>query len=199
MRTTRDVFKFPLEKDEALTLLTAAYSAEVEYRHGVFKYDSRTKEHLRRVAEVVTGGERFGMIFLGGCGNGKTTMVHALQQTMNYLRHKNLLDDCECTGLRVIDAKAAAQKVKAMYSDPYCNAPMLAIEDIGREAKEVLEYGNVTNPVADLIEHRYECQLYTILTTNLNPEEVRARYGARIADRLNEMSVPIIFKGGSYR
>lgn len=199
MRTTKDVFSFPLDKEKALVLLKAAYMAEVEYRHRVFDDDGKTNANLRKVAEVLTGGGRFGMIMLGGCGNGKTTMIHALQQTMNYLRRKGYLDDSECTGLRVIDAKEVFRKTKDMISDPFCNAPMLAIEDIGREAKEVLEYGNVINPVADLIEYRYERLLYTILTTNMTPEEVRERYGARIADRLNEMAVPIIFKGGSYR
>jgi DNA replication protein DnaC len=37
------------------------------------------------------------------------------------------------------------------------------------------------------------------VTTNLKPAEIRERYGDRIADRLNEMMVKIIYRNDSYR
>ena len=76
---------------------------------------------------------------------------------------------------------------------------MLAIEDIGREPAETLDYGNVLSPIVDLLEYRYDQQLYTIVTTNLKPQEMRSHYGDRIADRLNEMFDKVIFQDGSYR
>lgn len=54
---------------------------------------------------------------------------------------------------------------------------MLAIEDMGREPTEVLDYGNILNPVIDLIEYRYDAQLFTVITTNLNKKEIRASMG----------------------
>lgn len=76
---------------------------------------------------------------------------------------------------------------------------MLAIDDLGTEPVEVLEYGNRLNPVIDLLYKRYDEQLFTIITTNLTPKEIRERYGERIADRLNEMAFRIVFDNETYR
>ena len=104
------------------------------------------------------------------------------------------------TGISIVDAKEVAQ-----YSRDYKsfrelrNRPMLAIEDIGREPTEMLDYGNVLNPIIDLIEYRYNNQLFTAITTNLTSEQISTKYGRRIADRFNEMLEVIIFKNPSYR
>ena len=67
------------------------------------------------------------------------------------------------------------------------------------EPTEVVEYGNVLNPIIDLIEYRYLRQLFTLVTTNLTAEQIRKKYGNRIADRFNEMLEVIVFKNQSYR
>ena len=76
---------------------------------------------------------------------------------------------------------------------------MLAIDDLGIEPAEVMDYGNILNPVIDLISYRYNEQLFTIVTTNLNPKQIRDKYGDRIADRFNEMMKKVIFENDSYR
>ena len=76
---------------------------------------------------------------------------------------------------------------------------MLAIDDLGKEPTEVLDYGNVLSPVVDLMEYRYQHQLFTAVTTNLTPDEIRDKYGKRIADRFNEMLEVIVFEDISYR
>jgi len=57
----------------------------------------------------------------------------------------------------------------------------------------------VLSPIIDLLEHRYNEQLFTLITTNLNAEQIRERYKARIADRFNEMLEVIVFEDGSFR
>jgi DNA replication protein DnaC len=89
----------------------------------------------------------------------------------------------------------------------YKKTPYLGIDDMGKEPKEVLDYGNVCNPVIDLIEYRYDKQLTTFITTNLPPKSdsekkivgIDTHYGVRIADRFNEMIEKIVFNDGSYR
>lgn len=44
---------------------------------------------------------------------------------------------------------------------------ILAIDDLGTEPREIIEYGNVLSPIIDLISYRYEHQLPTIITSNL--------------------------------
>jgi DNA replication protein DnaC len=102
--------------------------------------------------------------------------------------------------LRIYDAKDIAQmssdwdKFKTIRS-----VPVLAIEDMGREPAEVMSYGNITNPLVDLLEYRYAELLPTIITTNLTAKQIREKYGVRIADRFNEMIDVVIFQSGSYR
>ena len=76
---------------------------------------------------------------------------------------------------------------------------MLGIDDLGTEPSEVMDYDNVYTPVIDLLTKRYEEQLFTIITTNLTPQQIREHYDDRIADRLNEMVEKIVFKNGTYR
>ena len=76
---------------------------------------------------------------------------------------------------------------------------MLGIDDLGTEPQEVMDFGNVVTPVIDLLTKRYDEQLFTIITTNLTPKQIRKHYGDRIADRLNEMVEKIVFNNGTYR
>ncbi|MDY4246585.1 MAG: hypothetical protein SOX65_08945, partial [Porphyromonas sp.] len=64
---------------------------------------------------------------------------------------------------------------------------------------ERIEYGNITTPVVELLEYRYENMLPTIVSTNLTPSELGRKYQARIADRFNEMLEIVVFKNNSYR
>ena len=200
-RITRERFKFPLTEEQAEDVLMAAYQAEVEFRHRVFEDDEPTKENIKKIAKYLTNdNQKFGMMFLGLCGNGKTTMLYAFQQSINYLNRKNLFEDASKVGIQIIDAKDVAAMAKDIKEfRTLKNRDMLAIEDMGREPTEVLDYGNILNPVIDLIEYRYDAQLFTVITTNLNKKEIRAKYGARVADRFNEMMECIIFKNDTYR
>ena len=76
---------------------------------------------------------------------------------------------------------------------------MLGIDDLGEEETTMMDYGNRVTPVIDLLSHRYDRMLFTMVTTNLTPKEIREKYGARIADRFNEMLEVIRFKDISYR
>ena len=76
---------------------------------------------------------------------------------------------------------------------------MLAVDDLGIEPLEIQDYGNILSPMVELLTRRYDRQLFTMVTTNLTPQEIRAKYGDRIADRLNEMMVKIVFRNPTYR
>lgn len=200
-KITRERFKFPLTQEQAEDVLMAAYQAEIDFRHRTFEDDEQTRENIKRVAKFLTDdNQKFGMIFLGLCGNGKTTMLYAFQQSVNFLNRQKLFADSSQIGIQIMDAKEIAGIAKDVKEFRIIkNRPMLAIEDMGREPTEVLDYGNILNPVIDLIEYRYDAQLFTIITTNLSPKEIRAKYGARVADRFNEMLESIVFKNQSYR
>lgn len=182
-----------------MKVLTAAYMAEVEYRGGIYAPTPDTLANIRALAVSLTKEKPMcGVMLCGTPGNGKTTLLLAFRSALNWLNDNNAFE-CD-RSMRIVDAKDIQRCAKDFKSfDELRKRDMLAIEDMGREATEVLDYGNVMSPVIDLLEHRYNEQLYTFITTNLTATQVRKKYGNRIADRFNEMLDVIIFKGDSYR
>lgn len=193
-----------MTKEQAVQLMIAAYEAEVEFRHGTCRLDENTTKSINSLAECLTKqSPKFGLMFCGTCGNGKTTMLFALRSAISYLARAGYIqtdNSTESSSLLVVDAKDIVSYAREPNEMKKLAARrMLAIEDLGKEAAEVLDYGNVINPAVDLLEKRYDNQLFTVITTNLRAREIREKYGDRIADRFNEMLDVIIFKGNSYR
>lgn len=190
----------PLSLEQTTIGLTAAYQAEVEYRRRQCLLDEETKKNIGAFAKFLTdNSSRFGVMLSGICGNGKTTLIYAFRTLLNYLNSKRVFPNTD-TGIIIVDAKEIAEYAKDLKKfHELRSQPMLAIEDMGRESVEVMSYGNVLNPVIDLLEYRYNQQLFTLISTNLKPQEIRERYGNRIADRFNEMFDKIIFRNKTYR
>ena len=184
-----------------LAILLAAIMAEVEYRHRIFCSNEDMENQLQEMVHwLTTPSSHFGILRCGGCGNGKSTMLKAFQQLLNALHiHKPYEEGTY--GIRIVDAKNIAYLCKNNHEEyrKLIRVDMLGIDDLGAEPSEVMDYGNVYTPVIDLLTKRYEEQLFTIITTNLTPQQIRGHYGDRIADRLNEMVKKIVFNNGTYR
>ena len=76
---------------------------------------------------------------------------------------------------------------------------MLGIDDLGEEETVIQNYGNRQTPVIDLLSYRYCRMLFTMVTTNLTPAQIRTTYGDRIADRFNEMMLILPYRSPSFR
>ena len=196
-------FRFNMSAEDAATLLAAFYKIEVENRQRQFNFDANTQKNLLQLAEYITAdAPRFGIMLSGTCGNGKTTMMYAFQRALKYLADRKHFDfmgnyfkprimimhACDITSLAHETKEFAELKQRSM----------LGIDDLGTEPAEVLEFGNPIYPVVRLIEHRYNTQAFTFITTNLTPSEIRKKYGERIADRFSEMLHVIVFQDVSY-
>lgn len=198
-KITKPRFRWPLTYEQAKDVLLAAYKAEVQYRHRDFIADKHCIEKIGQLAQIITAeNPKFGILLCGLCGLGKTTMMYAFRSALNILSDWQLFE--ERRGMRIMNAKDLAEIAKDYKSFTLIKQePMLAIDDMGREPKEVLDYGNVLSPVVDLIEYRYNEQLFTLITTNLNPKEITERYTERIGDRFREMLEIITFGGSTFR
>ena len=188
----------------AANLLAAFYKIEVENRQREFKFDENTQTNLLKLAEYLTAAApRFGIMLSGTCGNGKTTLMCAFQQALNHLasrKHFSFMDEYFKPRMRIVHAceiTDLAHDVEAFRD--LKRLSMLGIDDLGTEPAEIVDYGNPIYPVVRLIEHRYESQSFTFITTNLTPSEIRKKYGDRIADRFNEMLHVIVFQDVTYR
>ena len=200
-RITNTRFKLPMSFDDAKVYLLAAYQAEVERRHRVFERNEHFDAQLNLIAKYLTGGsKKFGLMFCGLCGNGKTTWAKALQLLASGLNLKNPINNLYYV-FPLWNAKDLAMRSKGNYNDwrNVMRYQLMIVDDLGTEPREVMEFGNVYTPLIDLITTRYEEQLYTIFTTNLTPAQLEEKYGKRIVDRLNEMVEKVVFENESYR
>ncbi len=199
--TMTERFKLPMTKEQAYRLLLAAVKGEVEYRARKFELNDAVKSYANTIAEWLTGdSSKFGLLLCGNVGNGKSTFVKAFQQLLNQLNLRSE-DNRDYWKIRIIDARTAAYLCKSDYREweELGRLPMLAIDDLGTEPLEIQDYGNIMSPMVDLLTRRYDKQLFTIVTTNLMPKEIRPKYGVRIGDRFNEMMVKIQFENDTYR
>ena len=200
-RITNTRFKLPMSFDDAKVYLLTAYQAEVERRHKVFERNEHFDAQLNLIANYLTGGsKKFGLMFCGLCGNGKTTWAKALQLLASGLNLKNPINNLYYV-FPLWNAKDLAMRSKGNYNDwrNVMRYQLMIVDDLGTEPCEVMEFGNVYTPLIDLITTRYEEQLYTIFTTNLTPAQLEEKYGKRIVDRLNEMVEKVVFENESYR
>ena len=138
----------------------------------------------------------------GGVGNGKTTMMKALQTLLIHLDIRIMHNTSfETLGMKIISAKELGRQIRV---DPknslrYQELTMLGIDDLGEEEATMMDYGNRVTPVIDLLSYRYDQMLFTMVTTNLTPKQIRSTYGDRIADRFNEMMLIIPYETPSFR
>ena len=199
-KPTTNRFNLPMTCSQAKDSMKAAVMAEVERRQMKFAENEALDKQLSLMAEwLTTNDHRFCLLLCGKCGNGKSTLVKAFQNLLNLL---GLRDEYGNTiGFSIVDAREIAWMCRDRHQEwrALSRRNMLAIDDLGTEPVEIQDYGNHLSPVIDLLYKRYDGQLFTIITTNLTPKEIRERYGERIADRLNEMAFRIVFDNDTYR
>ena len=160
-------FRLSLTKEEAIDLMLVAVQNEVEFRQRQFVMSEELMEQVTKMASWLTGeSSKFGIMLLGLCGNGKSTLVKAFDKLLTQLAIP-LYRNCtiERYNLKMVDAKYVANLSKSNPKDYFClsRSEMLAIDDLGTEPTEVMDYGNISYPLIDLLTQRYELQQFTII------------------------------------
>lgn len=158
--------------------------------------DADTQQHIKAVVEWFSS-PKWGLILMGGVGNGKTSMLKALfKYADKQVSKKESMYLCGYFVSYDI-ATAAAQDYR--YFEKMKMHDILGIDDMGEEPVEVTNYGNVICPITRILEERYAKQKVTIISTNLDAEAIKKKYGMRVADRLREMCDIIPYVNPSYR
>lgn len=206
--TTRSLFRLPITARQAYDILWAFYKAEVQARNVSFVGDQFTHDNIKKLAIHLTDAHsnKFGVMFNGLFGNGKTTLLHALDGAISYLSDAGVIDSSfffdRTPGLEIHNARDIAYCAKNNYEafKQIRSRRLIAIDDMGTEPAEISDYGNIRNPLLELLEYRYDKQLATIITTNLTPPKITEVYSERLGDRLREMMEVIVFENStSYR
>lgn len=118
------------------------------------------------------------LIISGGVGIGKTLALHAIRNVVNFNKKGATMELLPYYAFK-FDGGGGA-------SHPQCH--ILGVDDLGCE-EDMNNFGVVTNWFSKYISRNYIGRYQTfIVSTNLTPEEMYARYGARTMDRVVEMS-----------
>ena len=219
--TRRGLYRLPLDFDTIHQQLLKAYKVEVAKRNYGQDKTQETPEisaMLNRTAQwLSTPTPKPFLVLMGNVGNGKTTMAKAVATLYSTLsnqastenKNRGMLSEEERwlwdrleiapnwrmnTAQEVVTMSANAVEYPIIKT-----ASNLILDELGVEATSVKVFGTDTTPVIDLLLYRYEQMLPTIITTNLNPKEVEARYGTRIYDRIKEVGEVLCYTGASFR
>ena len=206
-KTTKARFRWKVSPDEALMMLREAYQRQVESRGMRTELTPEIEAYLKQVADQMTSGNtKCGILLCGNCGNGKTTTMEAFRSVSEFLSlvdHNHNVIQGQISKRVTVQSTSARRLSQVAKDENSMNEAktvgVLCIDDLGLEPTEVLDYGNAINPVIEIMEHRYRQQLFTFITTNLTPAQIREKYGDRIADRFNEIMKCIVFKNPSFR
>ncbi len=128
--------------------------------------------------------ERENIVFTGPGGVGKTFLLNAVFARVVERGHSGI----RVTAYRMLEAmrkkhmgsEADAESFEAMIA-----APILLIDDLGTEPM----LRNVTvEYLFTLLNERCAQRLHTVIATNLSPNQIKERYGERVASRLLDTS-----------
>lgn len=146
----------------------------------------------REEAAKYVAESKNGMILMGSIGVGKTHMI----RTPRMVSANQLCMDYKVHGIEAISA--------AINNQIAYQGGKVIIDDIGTE-EDVRHFGNQIDPVAYVIQRLYDVNqvadkpIQLIVTTNLNEQELKDRYGVRVVDRLWEMCDRIVVEGPNLR
>jgi DNA replication protein DnaC len=146
----------------------------------------------RPMVPAVTRGHS--LLLLGPTGTGKTHQAFGIVRAIS-------VSGVSCQWMFVTSAdlyaklRPRARVDSEVEFDRYARAPLLVIDDLG--AAKATEWTEEVN--YRLINHRYEYERPTIVTSNVPPRELGAVLGDRVRSRLTEMADFVTLKGEDRR
>ena len=213
-------YRLPFSAQEVEELMREAYSAEVCKRNAEPQQTAETQVVLASIAKWITEPQaKPALILQGNKGNGKTTTARSVatlfsslsNNATRYLKENRwqmrkedvmLYEHLEYAPQWVFVTAQELVDMATRQPERYeviKTSPCLIIDEMGLEPTFAKVYGTEITPIADVLAHRYNIMLPTIITTNLNNEEIQQKYGARIEDRLREICGRLVYRNPSFR
>jgi len=178
-----------------------AYS-NPEYENYTFANDDLKNEEASKTCKcyaenfLIMRDSGIGIVFAGNVGVGKTYFSYAI---CNYLldRKYSVLATSFSKLIREIESSGFSEKRNQIYNMVE-SVDLLIIDDLGVERRT--EY--ISGIVYDIVNLRCDASKPLILTTNLDPKDLKKTNDLayhRIFDRIKKKSIPVLMKGESRR
>lgn len=193
-------FKIDRYVDDVPEILRLAYIEAVKQRMIPFQETPEVKEYIAKVAKwLVSSDCKPGLMLYGQVGNGKTTMAKAACSMINMLYDSSYSQERKGVWqISALDLSTIARNDADRF-ERMKKTELLFVDDLGCEPVTVKSWGNELSPVVELLYHRYDKQLFTIISSNLSDSDFKERYGDRIDDRMREMFDRLSFTNKSFR
>ena len=138
-----------------------------------------------------------GLMLQGSYGCGKSLLMESYAHLQNWMIRKFSMRFGMIT---YINSFELVNRLKTEDLKLYSKRP-LVIDEFGREPKQMMDYGNITTPMIDLLCARADTATITHATTNFKLERLATPeyYGAMVGDRLRAMFNFITLDGESRR
>lgn len=136
-----------------------------------------------------------GILLCGPIGTGKSTLMKGLQKYESLVNRYGFAFGRKDLGFSFVSAaeislRYAEQGIDGImrYTQRECTTG-LCIDELGREPVDAKHFGTGLNVIQTVLQLRYEFryEYCTHATTNLELNDIPARYGIYIADRCKEM------------
>lgn len=196
--------RFSIDKhvEDIPNMLLECYKDEVRCRNMKFVPDTTIEKNIGKASVWLTDPTRKpGLLLYGVTGNGKTTLARSIVRLINmFYSERDNYDHylAKAKAVSALELSVIAKNDPDAF-DKLKWKDVLFIDDAGCEPTEVKNYGNVINPFTDLMYYRYDQMKCTIITSNLALNDMKSKYGERLADRLTEMLDTVAFTNKSYR
>ncbi|MDO6737384.1 hypothetical protein [Wenyingzhuangia sp. 2_MG-2023] len=171
-----------------------------------FTVDNDNREFLHKISLYCTNNLEFekgdgqlqkGLLILGNCGTGKSSIFDIIQN----ISKKHKISELWYKNVSVNEIVSKFEK-EGEYVVQYHQKGCIHFDDLGTE-KLANSWGVKENLMARIFELRYEnfkaYGLKTHVTTNLTKYELHKKYGDRVMDRFFEMFNFLELEGDSRR
>lgn len=226
--SSRKIGPIPLTYDQFSRLVMAHGSNYLAERGETVRFtiDHGNEPVIRQLYLYFTGDPSFsghltrGILINGRYGSGKTAVMHAVMRTFNdCVRHwkeqgtaippMRLFKSSDIVEAFRYEAGKNGEKsepgqgeqIKISVTRKNYLTGIVAIDELGREQKEINLWGTVIQPLSQILQERYDSGWPTFATANFRLDTLAQEdfYGKMIGDRLRQMFNTIELKGESRR
>jgi DNA replication protein DnaC len=155
------------------------------YFIGCEKKEMQWLPEYEKVANWLEDNQGKGLLLYGNCGRGKSILCrYALPAIL--LKYSRKV-------VKVCDKQELNTKL-----DDILSRHIISLDDIGTE-EEIVDFGVRRMAFAEVMDMTEKQGKLIIISTNLSDEQLRARYGERVLDRIIATTTRVLFRGESLR